>query len=120
MPRLSKIGAAALAAFGWTGLSSVSASYLVVAGGGGSGGDLRNDSAMSITVGETLTVTVGAAGQGGGATGGGSDSVFFENNQIVTVDYTVPVDKNAGSFGPISINDGITVTVPSGAVWSIV
>jgi hypothetical protein len=38
MPRLSKIGAAALAAFGWTGLQSVSASYLVVAGGGGGGG----------------------------------------------------------------------------------
>ena len=39
MPRLSKIGAAALAAFGWTsGTSAVSATYLVVAGGGGSGG----------------------------------------------------------------------------------
>jgi len=38
MPRLSKIGAAALAAFGWTGLSTVSASYLVVAGGGAGGG----------------------------------------------------------------------------------
>lgn len=38
MPRLSKIGAAALAAFGWTGISTVSASYLVVAGGGGAGG----------------------------------------------------------------------------------
>ena len=38
MPRLSKIGAAALAAFGWTsGASGVSASYLVVAGGGGGG-----------------------------------------------------------------------------------
>jgi hypothetical protein len=37
MPRLSKIGAAALAAFGWTGLQSVDASYLVVAGGGGGG-----------------------------------------------------------------------------------
>jgi hypothetical protein len=40
MPRLSKIGAAALAAFGWTGLQSVDASYLVVAGGGGGGGTL--------------------------------------------------------------------------------
>jgi hypothetical protein len=37
MPRLSKIGAAALAAFGWTGLQSVTASYLVVAGGGAGG-----------------------------------------------------------------------------------
>ena len=43
MPRLSKIGAAALAAFGWTGLSSVSASYLVVAGGGGGGGELSTN-----------------------------------------------------------------------------
>jgi hypothetical protein len=57
---------------------------------------------------------------GGGATGGGSDEVFFQNGQFVTVNYTVPADKNAGSFGPITINDGITVTVPSGAVWSIV
>ena len=40
MPRLSKIGAAALAAFGWTGLQLVDVSYLVVAGGGGGGGDV--------------------------------------------------------------------------------
>ena len=37
MPRLSKIGSAALAAFGWTGLQTVTADYLVVAGGGGAG-----------------------------------------------------------------------------------
>lgn len=57
---------------------------------------------------------------GGGATGGGVDEVFFQNGQLVTVDYTVPADKNAGTFGPVSINSGITVTIPSGAVWSIV
>jgi len=38
MPRLSKIGAAALGAFGWTsGSAAVTASYLQVAGGGGGG-----------------------------------------------------------------------------------
>ena len=57
---------------------------------------------------------------GGVATGGGSDEIFFQNGQFVTVDYTVPADKNAGTFGPVSVNDGITVTIPSGAVWSIV
>jgi len=67
---------------------------------------------------EGYSTTWGALG--GGATGGGSDEVFFQNGQFVTVNYTVPADKNAGSFGPITINDGITVTVPSGAVWSIV
>jgi len=57
---------------------------------------------------------------GGGATGGGSDTVFFENSLIVTADYTIPADKNAGTFGPVSVNNSITVTVPDTSVWSIV
>ena len=57
---------------------------------------------------------------GGGATGGGSDTVFFENSLVVAQDYTIPADKNAGTFGPISVNDSITVTVPDTSVWSIV
>ena len=57
---------------------------------------------------------------GGGATGGGSDQVFVENDQIVTVDYTITAGKNASSAGPITINSGITVTVPSGSSWVVV
>jgi len=57
---------------------------------------------------------------GGGATGGGGNSVFFENDQTVTEDYTIPGTKNAGTFGPITVDSGITVTVSSGSVWSIV
>ena len=57
---------------------------------------------------------------GGGATGGGSDTVFFENSLIVTTNYTIPSDKNAGTFGPITVADSITVTVPATSVWSIV
>ena len=57
---------------------------------------------------------------GGGATGGGSDTVFFENSLVVAQDYTIPADKNAGTFGPISVADSITVTVPDTSVWSIV
>jgi hypothetical protein len=57
---------------------------------------------------------------GGGATGGGSDDIFIENGQTVTTNYTLSTGKNAGSFGPISIADGVTVTVPSGQVWSII
>jgi hypothetical protein len=70
MPRLSKIGAAALAAFGWTGLNTVSASYLVVAGGGGggysvgggggAGGLLTGTTSLNPT--QSYTVTVGAGG----------------------------------------------------------
>lgn len=57
---------------------------------------------------------------GGGATGGGSDEVFIENGQTVTNNYTLTTGKNAISAGPITINSGVTVTVPTGQVWTIV
>ncbi len=57
---------------------------------------------------------------GGGATGGGTDNVFIQNGQTVTVDYTIPADQNAMSTGPISINDGVTVTIPDTSVWAII
>jgi hypothetical protein len=63
---------------------------------------------------------VKVAGGGGGASGGGSDQIFFENDQTVTANYTIPTGKNAGTFGPVTINDGVTVTVPDGDVWTIV
>lgn len=57
---------------------------------------------------------------GGGAKGGGSDDVFYENGQTVTTSYTLTTNKNAVTAGPVSINSGATVTVPSGASWVIV
>jgi hypothetical protein len=59
------------------------------------------------------------ASVGGGATGGGSDAVFFENDQVVTANYTIPATKNASSTGPITINPGVTVTVSSGSRWVV-
>lgn len=57
---------------------------------------------------------------GGGATGGGSDDVFYENGQTVTTNYTITNNKNALSAGPITINAGVTVTVGTGETWVIV
>ena len=62
----------------------------------------------------------GAIGGSGGATGGGSDQIFYENGQTVTTDYELTASTNAMSAGPISINSSVTVTVPSGQVWTIV
>jgi len=56
---------------------------------------------------------------GGGATGGGSDQIFVENGQTVTTDYTISTNFNAMSTGPITVNSGITVTIPTGAVWVV-
>ncbi len=60
------------------------------------------------------------AGGGGGATGGGTNQIFYENDQTVTTNYTIPGTKNAGTFGPVTVDSGVTVTVSSGAVWTIV
>jgi len=57
---------------------------------------------------------------GGGATGGGADQVFFQNSQNITTSYSIPSGKNAMTAGPITINAGVTVTIPTGSVWSII
>jgi hypothetical protein len=57
---------------------------------------------------------------GGGATGGGSDQIFNLNGQNVTTSYSIPSGKNASSAGPITIDTGATVTIPTGSVWVIV
>ena len=63
---------------------------------------------------------VKVAGGGGGAAGTGNNQIFFQNDQTVTGSYTIPTGKNAGTFGPVSIDSGVTVTVPSGSVWTVV
>ena len=52
--------------------------------------------------------------------GASTNTVFFENDKAVAVNYQVTLNKNAMSAGPISINAGIAVTVPSGCSWTIV
>jgi hypothetical protein len=62
----------------------------------------------------------GAWGQlGGGATGGGGDEVFVENARVVTTNYTLSANKSAESVGPITINSGVSVTIPSDERWVI-
>jgi hypothetical protein len=45
---------------------------------------------------------------------------IMANATTVSANYTVPTNYNALSAGPISIDSGITVTVNSGSVWTIV
>ena len=55
-----------------------------------------------------------------GATGAGGDEIFYENQQNVTTSYSISTNENAMSAGPIAIDSGATVTVPSGSTWVIV
>lgn len=56
----------------------------------------------------------------GGATGGGTDRFIYENDQVVNTNYTITAGKNAMSAGPITINNGVTITVPNGSTYTIV
>ena len=64
--------------------------------------------------------TLSWAAAGGGAVGNGTNEIFWENDQTVTGDYSITNNKNAGSFGPITIQSGVTVTVGSGETWTVV
>ncbi len=55
-----------------------------------------------------------------GPTGGGTDAAFYENDQLVTTNYTIPSNKNAMSTGPITVNSGVTITVSSGARYVVI
>ena len=57
----------------------------------------------------------------GTPTGGnsGANKVFWENEQTVTHDYTITDSRNAGTWGPVTINSGVTVTIGTGEYWTI-
>ena len=61
---------------------------------------------------------------GGGAVGGGNDKLFMENGTTMTTNYTIGTEFgatcNALSAGPITINAGVTLTIPSGSVYTVV
>ena len=52
--------------------------------------------------------------------GSSSNKVFFENDKVISVNYQITSTKNAMTAGPVSVNAGIAVTVPSGCSWTIV
>jgi hypothetical protein len=45
---------------------------------------------------------------------------LFENANTISANYTIGTNNNAVSAGPITINSGVVVTVPSGSVWVVV
>ena len=49
-----------------------------------------------------------------GATG------LTENDTTITADYTITTGRNALSAGPLTVNTGVTITVPTGSVWTVV
>lgn len=45
---------------------------------------------------------------------------MIENDTTITANYTVNSGRNALSAGPLVVNTGVTITVPTGSVWTVV
>jgi hypothetical protein len=53
------------------------------------------------------------------ARGGSTYDVFWENSQTLTTSHTIAAGRSAMSAGPITINNGVTVTIDSDSRWAI-
>ena len=45
---------------------------------------------------------------------------IFLNANTINTSYTIAASNNGGSFGPVSVASGVTVTVSSGSTWTVV
>jgi hypothetical protein len=56
----------------------------------------------------------------GGATGGGTDQIFWQNGNTINSSYTIPANTNSGTFGPVSISSSATITIPASSTWTVI
>ena len=92
-------------------------SVIIASAGGGSSGTVTNSSISTVICDGT---NVYLPANSTVPTGGGSNQAFYLNDITITANYTIPTGKNAGTFGPVTINSGVTVTVSSGSYWTVV
>lgn len=57
--------------------------------------------------------------QWGGVGGANAGGAIYENSQSIATNYTITTGKNGMSAGPITINSGVTLTIPDNSVWVI-
>ena len=63
---------------------------------------------------EGYTTSWGSIGGGAAASG-----AVYENKQVISANYTMTSGYNGESVGPLTINSGVTVTIPSGSRWVV-
>ena len=113
------LGSALPVGSGGTGLTSTPANGALLIGNG------TNYTSSTLTAGTNISITNGSgsitiSASGGGATGGGTDAIFWNNGQTVNTSYSIPASTNAGTFGPVSIGASATVTIPSSSSWTVI
>jgi len=91
-------------------------------------GTLAAQAANSVAItggtinGTTVGATTAAAVTGTVVTGSSvvASNGILLNSYTVSANYTINSGNNGGSFGPITVASGITVTIASGSTWTIV
>jgi len=81
--------------------------------------------ARTLTVGNTGKTVDGSAAVSWslseiGAARSGAAGAIVETANTISANYTLTTNFNGMSAGPVTVNSGVTVTVPSGASWVIV
>lgn len=74
----------------------------------------NSGSAINLTAAAEVFCTYPAEKSVTGATG------FVENDATINVDQSITSGRNAMSAGPVVVDSGVSVTIPSGSVWTIV
>lgn len=80
----------------------------------------------TVTGGVTVTGTCTAtsfAGDGSNLTGIASTTAggaIYENSQTISSTHTIPVGSNGMSAGPVTINNGVSLTISNGSTYTIV
>ena len=74
----------------------------------------------SVSGSESIVEIGVSSGSSGAATGGGSDQWALEHDNTITTSYTVGTGKNVISVGPMTVQQGATVTIPENSLWAVV
>lgn len=64
-------------------------------------------------------ITDGAGNLSWGAGGGGGSGTVLESAQTISTSISLTAEKNGLSVGPVTINTGVSVTIPTGQKWLI-
>lgn len=77
-------------------------------------------SSTKLTFNPSTGVLSATAFTGAGTVAGtGTNKAFVETDTTISQSYSISSGKNAMTTGPITINSGVTVTVPNGSRWLI-
>lgn len=75
---------------------------------------MANQNPLVIVGGQVQQIPVGDT-----IPGSSINSVISEADITIAANYTLTAGKNGLSISPVTLADGVTVTVPTGAVWLI-